>query len=145
MKFGAVQHIAISVSNMEEALKFYCGLLGFETMTDMELKGDPAIETAFGVKNIMMRYVLLNNEGATLNLLEFTSPRGKNIAEKFRPYDHGIHHLAFVVDDVEATYKELSTKGACFISPPQNFGMAKGNFIQGPDGVMIELVQFLTE
>ncbi|UCD58990.1 MAG: VOC family protein [Candidatus Hydrogenedentota bacterium] len=144
MKLGEVQHIAISVSNMEEALKFYRDLLGFDVMMDMDLEGDNAIEAILGVKDIKMRYVLLDSEGTKLNLLEFRNPKGENMARKLRPYDQGIHHFAFVVDDIGAAYKELSAKGVEFISPPQNSGIVKANAMRGPDGVIIELMQFLT-
>lgn len=145
MKIGQVQHIAISVSDMEEALRFYSGLLGLEVMMDMELENDPAIEAILGVKNIRMRYVLFSGMGARLNLLEFKRPKGENVARKLRPCDHGIHHLAFVVDDVEAAYKELSAKGVEFISPPQQTGLAKANAMRGPDGVVIELFELPME
>ena len=144
MKLGEVQHIAISVSDMEEALEFYCGLLGLDVMMDMEMEGDPAIEAILGVNDLKMRYVLLGGEGAKLNLLEFRNPRGENVAAELRPYDQGIHHLAFVVEDIEAVYKELSDKGVEFISPPQDSGIVKANAMRGPDGVVIELMQFLT-
>ena len=120
MKLGQVQHIAISVSNMDEALKFYRDILGLEVMMDMEMEGSPALEAILGVEGLKMRYVLFSGKGAQLNLLEFRNPRGENVAAKMRPFDHGIHHIAFAVDDVEAAYKELSAKGVEFISPPQD-------------------------
>ena len=141
MKLGEVQHIAISVNDMEEALKFYSGLLGLEVMMDMEMEGDPAIEAILGVKNLRMRYVLFTGKGAQLNLLEFKNPKGENVAKKLRPYDHAIHHIAFSVDNVEAAYKELSEKGIEFISPPQDTGLAKACAMRAPDGVVIELFE----
>ncbi len=141
MKIGEVQHIAISVSDMEKALDFYCGLLGLEVMMDMELENDPTIQAMFGLKEIKMRYVLFLGKGARLNLLEFKNPRGENVAKKLRPYDHAIHHLAFLVDDVEAAYQELSAKGVEFICPPQDTGLAKAITMYGPDGVVVELFQ----
>lgn len=141
MKLGEVHHIAISVSDMDKALEFYCGILGLDVMMDMELENDPAIEAMFGVKNIKMRYVLFTGKGARLNLLQFKNPKGENMARKLRPYDHAIHHIAFVVDDAEAAYKELSAKGVEFICPPQDTGLAKANALRGPDGVVIELFQ----
>jgi catechol 2,3-dioxygenase-like lactoylglutathione lyase family enzyme len=141
MRLGEVQHIAISVSNMEEALQFYSGIMGLEVMMDMEMEGDPALEAILGVKDLKMRYVIFNNKGGKLNLLEFKNPKGENVAEKLRPYDQAIHHIAFSVDDVEAAYKELSAKGIEFISPPQNTGLAKATAMRGPDGVIIELFE----
>lgn len=88
-----------------------------------------------------MRYVLFAGQGARLNLLEFKNPKGENVAGTLRPYDQGIHHIAFIVDDVEAAYKELRSKGVEFISPPQETGLAKANAMRGPDGVVIELFE----
>ncbi len=141
MKLGPVQHIAVSVSDMEKALEFFCGALGLEVMMDMEMEGVPAIEAILGVKDIKMRYVLFTGQGAQLNLLEFKNPKGENIAAKMRPFDHGIHHIAFAVDDVEAAYEELKAKGVEFISPPQDTGVAKAIAMRGPDGVVIELFE----
>jgi catechol 2,3-dioxygenase-like lactoylglutathione lyase family enzyme len=126
---------------MEKALEFYRDLLGLEVMMDMELNGAPAIEAIFGIENIKMRYVLFDGIGAKLNLLEFKSPRGEGLAEKMRPYDHGIHHIALSVDDIDAAYQELGAKGVEFISPPQDTGIARANAIRGPDGVVVELFE----
>ncbi len=141
MKLGAVQHIAISVSNMEEALNFYSGMLGLDVMMDMDMEGDPAIEKILGVKGLKMRYVLFSGPGAQVNLLEFKNPRGETVADKLHPYDHAIHHIAFSVDDVETAYRELGEKGIEFISPPQDTGLAKACALRGPDGVIIELFE----
>ena len=83
-------------------------------------------------------------EGAKLNLLEFRSPKGENVARKLRPYDQAIHHFAFIVEDIEAAYKELSARGVKFICPPQDTGIVRANAMLGPDGVVIELMQFVT-
>ena len=139
MKVGEVQHIAVSVSDMEKALEFYRDLLGLEVMMDMELDGAPAIEALLDVKGLKMRYVLFGGEGAQLNLLEFRNPKGENMAKKMRAYDLGIHHIAFRVDDVEDAYNELSAKGVDFICPPQDTGLSKAVSMRGPDGVVIEL------
>jgi catechol 2,3-dioxygenase-like lactoylglutathione lyase family enzyme len=145
MKVGAVQHIGVSVSNMEEALGFYRDLLGLEVMMDMEMTGDAAIEALLGVRDIKMRYVLFSGKGALLNLLEVKQPRGENVARKLRPQDHAIHHIAFSVDDVDAAYEELKASGVEFLSPPQDTGLARAVSMRGPDGVIVELFQIRME
>lgn len=139
MKVGEVQHIAISVSDMEVALEFYRDLLGLEVMMDMQLDGAPAIEALLGVKDVRMRYVLFGGKGGQINLLEISNPKGENFAAKMRACDHGIHHVAFSVDDVDAAYEELGAKGVEFIGPPQDTGLARAVSMRGPDGVVIEL------
>jgi catechol 2,3-dioxygenase-like lactoylglutathione lyase family enzyme len=142
VQLNEVQHIAISVSDIEKSLAFYRDLLGLEVMMDFEVENNPGIETVLGVKGLKMRYVLFNNKGASINLLGITNPKGENVARKLRPYDHGVHHFAFAVDDAEGIYQELRAKGVEFISPPQDLGAAKACAFRGPDGEVIELMQF---
>ncbi|RJP15625.1 MAG: VOC family protein [Candidatus Abyssobacteria bacterium SURF_5] len=143
MHLKEVQHIAISVSDMEKSLAFYRDLLGLEVMMDFEVADNRGIETVLGVKGLKMRYVLFNNKGASINLLEIRNPKGENVARKLRPYDQCIHHFAFAVDDAEAVYQELKSNGIEFVSPPQDLGMAKACAFYGPDGEVIELMEFL--
>jgi lactoylglutathione lyase len=47
-------------------------------------------------------------------------------------------HLAFEVDDIYATCKDLADKGVTINRPPRDGRMA---FIKSPDGISIELLQ----
>jgi len=57
----------------------------------------------------------------------------------------GWHHLAWEVDDVDATYAELSARGIPFSVPPEDFPPEAPSmriaFFQDPDGNLLELVQ----
>jgi catechol 2,3-dioxygenase-like lactoylglutathione lyase family enzyme len=66
------------------------------------------------------------------------------VARAQRACDQAIHHIAFIVDDVDAIYRELSAKGVEFTSPPQDLGLPRACAIRGPDGEIIELMQYRT-
>jgi catechol 2,3-dioxygenase-like lactoylglutathione lyase family enzyme len=144
MKLGDIQHIAIGVSDMEKSLAFYRDLLGLEVVADFEVEGNPGIEAVFGVTNLSMRYVLFASQGTSINLLEFRNPKGKNVARAQRACDQAIHHIAFIVDDVDAIHRELSVKGVEFTCPPQDLGLPRACAMRGPDGEIIELMQYRT-
>jgi catechol 2,3-dioxygenase-like lactoylglutathione lyase family enzyme len=51
----------------------------------------------------------------------------------------GLMHLAWEVDDVDATYAELSAKGVPFHILPRNAGDIRLAFFRDPDGNDLEL------
>ena len=51
----------------------------------------------------------------------------------------GFVHLAFEVDDVDATYRDFSAKGIRFTVEPKNVGDIRLAFFQDPDGNTLEL------
>lgn len=52
-----------------------------------------------------------------------------------------IDHLGWLLDDFEGTVATLKEKGAAFLVGPQKSGDHMMAFIEGPDGVKIELVE----
>jgi lactoylglutathione lyase len=55
----------------------------------------------------------------------------------------GIWQLAFEVDDIEQAFQEMKAQGATFKKEPfQQTSAAKVAFVEAPDGVEIELLQF---
>jgi len=54
----------------------------------------------------------------------------------------GLDHIGLRVDDVDATVEELRSRGAQVFTEPKTIGSAaRIAFIQGPDGVRIEILQ----
>jgi len=94
-----IDHIGIAVASIEEARKYYEGVLGLK-LDHIEEVPSQKVKTAF-----------YDIGGVWLELLEPTSPDspiGKFIAEK--PAG-GMHHLAFLSDEVGAELKAAGEKG----------------------------------
>ncbi len=53
----------------------------------------------------------------------------------------GYHHIGINVDDIDATYKDLSDKGYLFSVPPKDLPEYRIAFMDGPENVTIELLQ----
>jgi glyoxylase I family protein len=54
---------------------------------------------------------------------------------------HGYHHIGLEVKDLDASYSELKGQGYAFTTPPTATPHGKMAFFQGPDSIIIELVQ----
>lgn len=146
-KISEIDHVAITVKDMENSLAFFRDVLGMEVLVDFEAE----LETLLGVPGARIRSVVLKKgkrAKGMVELITFYSPKGDPIVPSRRKiYEEcGPWLLSFEVDDVNGLYQELSGKGIKFISPPQpidvpKLGLYQAAIIEGPDGVMVELLQ----
>jgi catechol 2,3-dioxygenase-like lactoylglutathione lyase family enzyme len=54
---------------------------------------------------------------------------------------YGYHHIGMKVEDLDTCYSELKGQGFTFTTPPTATPNGKMAFFQGPDNIIIELVQ----
>jgi len=121
-----IQHSSYTVSNLDEALHFFCDLLGLQASTILEPRGE-RLDKLYKLQEVSQRLAVVRTPG-----------------------DDVIHlaHLAFEVDDIQKTYDKLTAEGVEFNHPPfwggQKIEDIKGwgvCFLKGPDGIPIELMQ----
>lgn len=102
MKIDRIEHIGIAVANLDTAIRYFEDVLNLKCYAIEEV-ADQKVRTAFF------------QVGETkVELLESTDPEGpvgKFIANK----GEGIHHIAFAVDNVAASLKEVQDKGVRLI------------------------------
>lgn len=122
-------HTMVRVSDIEQALDFYCNKLGL-------------VETR-RVENEKGRFTLIflaapdDLEHAKVNqapLLELTYNWDSETYSGGRNFGH----LAFQVDDIYELCDRLMKNGVTINRPPRDGHMA---FIRSPDGISIELLQ----
>lgn len=125
MKLSSIHHIAIIVSDIEKARGFYVQKLGFEVIREnyRAERGDWKLD-------------LRVDEHTELEIFaEKNSPQRVN-----RPEACGLRHLAFRVESVEETVKELKSLGIeCEPVRFDTYTKDKMTFFQDPDGLPIEI------
>jgi len=91
-----------------------------------------------------VKIAILRAGGVSLELLEPSSD-DSSVAKFLRQKGEGLHHIAFAVDDIEASMKELTAKGFRFLHDKPTDGKfgSKINFIHPGDSgrVLVELTQ----
>lgn len=124
MKLGKLHHIAIIGSNLEKSKHFYIDLLGFTCIREIyrEKIGDYKID------------LQLNNYELELFIKPDCPPRPNY------PEAYGLRHIAFYVEDIENTVRELENKGI-EVEPIRldEITNKKMTFFKDPDGLPIEL------
>jgi methylmalonyl-CoA/ethylmalonyl-CoA epimerase len=102
MNISHIEHIGIAVKNIEEAIKYYEGVLGLKCYA-LEEVADQKVKTAFFMV------------GQTkIELLESTTPDGP-IGKFIEKKGEGIHHLAFVVTGLQQSLDEIKSKNIILI------------------------------
>lgn len=140
-----LDHVAVTVSDMERSLAFYCDLLGLKEVERHRLEGETISKMA-GKPDVIMEIVRLEapeTPGVMLDLQQYVEPEGKVSDAQLGDIAHS--HFCFGVPDVWAAYQDLKAKGVIFISEPVSFDLEWGVvyvvFFKDPDGFILELMQ----
>ncbi len=109
MNISHIEHIGIAVESLDEAIPYYENMLGLKCYAVEEV-ADQKVKTAF-----------FQVGDTKIELLESTDPEGPigKFIEKKGP---GVHHLAFAVDDVNESLKEVEEKGLRLIDKQSRKG-----------------------
>lgn len=128
----AVDHIAIAVQNLDEALAFYKTALGL-TEIGIEVVAEQGVRVA--------KLDIGNTHIELLEPLGPETPVGKFLANK----GPGLHHICVKVDDINSELAKLKSQGMRLIdeTPKIGAGGAKIAFVhpKSTGGVLLELSQ----
>ena len=112
-----IKYTTLIVNDMDESIKFYTEVMGFEIDSQYDLGQAGTI-------------TLLKSEGETMVELI------KN------PVDEpGLFSMGMDVEDINATVKELKSKGAKITMEPMPITVGTLAFLEDPNGVRIALIQ----
>jgi methylmalonyl-CoA/ethylmalonyl-CoA epimerase len=127
-----IYHLGYAVEDIGAATRFYKEHFGARVGDPEEVEEQGIVATMFEVGESMIELVQPTRPD---------SPVGKFLARR----GEGFHHVAFQVDDLEATLEELKEKGVELIDekPRIGAGGARMAFLHPRDahGVLTELVE----
>lgn len=150
-----IDHIGLTVPNIEEATQFFVEAFAAEVLYDTYTKNEPlrtshATTKRLGISENMaeraIRMIGLPN-GPQIELFEFTGAEQKEAAT---PADFGWQHVAFYVDDIEQAVADLERAGGTRNADPIALsGIEKGDgnvfcYCKAPWGSTIELISYPT-
>ena len=144
----------IGVASLEKSLAFYAETLGLEVTDERVWEGD-AFEAYWHLPaGSSARSAFLASGPdpvGRIQLLEFDAADRKQIRQPGIKRAIGLFNLNIYTTDVKRDYEQLSAQGFEFWSEPNhiNFGPAVGEAMEfafeGPDGVVINLVELLSK
>ena len=135
-----IEHVALSVANLDRSLAFYRDIIGFEVVRILECGPEMRLGDVNGMPDSTARIAHLCLGDSMLELFEYQNPRGKGIPSDQKQADHGFIHLGFTSTDAQADYERLKERGVKFLSKPIEFRPGVWIFyFYGPDGEVCEL------
>ncbi|MBW8637110.1 VOC family protein [Hoeflea sp. WL0058] len=122
-------HTMVRVSNVEQALDFYCDKLGLVEIRRMESEAG--------------RYTLIFLAApGDVEHIETTQAPLLELTYNWDPEEYSggrnFGHLAYQVDDIHDYCQSLMDKGVTINRPPRDGRMA---FVRSPDGISVEILQ----
>ena len=132
--FKRVDHIAIIVRNIEQALFFYQDTLG---IIPGEIKEVPT-------EQVRIAFLPVGGpDGSEIELIEPTST-DSSLTKFLEKRGEGLHHICLEVDDIDTALVELQEKGTPVLDKqPRIAAEGRAIFIhpKAANGVLLELVE----
>ena len=132
MKILGIEHIAVAVEDLDEPARVFQGLLEIADRSTEEIPDQKVITDIFDTGSGKVEFLQPTSEDSPIT--KFLQKRGP-----------GLHHLAFVVDDLEAWLVYLKEQGVDLIDEEPRIG-AEGYRIaflhpRSTAGILVELCQ----
>ena len=129
-----IDHIAIIVRDIEQALVFYRDTLG---ITPGEIKEVPG-------EQVRIAFLPLGGPGGSeIELIEPTTP-DSSLTKFLEKRGEGLHHVCLEVENIDAALAEMQEKGAPVLDKQPRIA-AEGRAIflhpRGTHGVLLELLE----
>lgn len=144
-----LNHININCRDLDVQLRFYKDVLGCETVVSGGTEESGAIFETMGFpgKRGARTEVLSvggRTRGAVIELIQWAEVGEDRTAT---PRDLGIARIGFVVDDVDATYREFKEKGVNVLGVPHEGGVGPARvralFFLDPEDNLLEVLQHI--
>ena len=114
--FTQMDHVGMSVKDMEKAIAFYRDIIGMEVSLDQEF--DSPLADIIGSPGAKARVVHMRLGDSVVELFDYKQPKGREPRFIANQSDFGLTHIGFMVKDFHKTYHQLQEKGVEFLGQP---------------------------
>jgi catechol 2,3-dioxygenase-like lactoylglutathione lyase family enzyme len=138
-------HLTVVVRELDKAKAFFA-LLGFVEQQSVVISGGQ-FSRYMGIPGIEAEHVTLALAGTTprveVQLLRYRHPEPIVDADLTRLDKLGFNHVCFAVENIAAEVRRLSAAGIELRNEIMEFHDRKLVFLCGPEGITVELAQWL--
>jgi len=143
MAVQRMDHVGVIVDDLAAAIAFFAEV-GLELDGEMSAEGR-SVDRIVGLEDVRTDFAFMrtpDRKGA-LELIKFKSPAYDGDNDPSAPsHAPGIRHIAFAVDDIEATLARLQALGAERVGELVQYEQSyKLCYVRGPAGIIVELAE----
>jgi catechol 2,3-dioxygenase-like lactoylglutathione lyase family enzyme len=142
---NGVRHTGIVVKDIEGAINFWVGLLGFNIVSS-EIETGNFIDRLLGLEDVKVQtFKLVARDQTMIELLHFETHPSEELWNG-TPYSNGLTHVALNTSQLTTLVAKLSAQG---FHPVNDIEVAPNGkvrvcYLSGFEGVLLELVEPLT-
>ena len=145
-----IDHINIVVADLERAADFYETVFGFNRGFSAHLEGE-WIETVTGLTGARADCLFLDapGGGTRIELIRYEAPDDEFSPFNSTPNQPGLRHIAFEVEDIDATLTRVRALGIVPFSEPvevpfrvANLGAKRLAYFHDFDGTIVEVASY---
>jgi methylmalonyl-CoA epimerase len=128
-----IDHVAIIVRNIDQALAFYRDILG---ILPGEIRDVPT-------EQVRIAFLPLGGPGGSeIELIEPTVP-DSSLAKFLEKRGEGLHHICLEVDNIEVALQEMQERVPVLDQQPRVAAEGRAIFVhpKGTNGVLLELLE----
>lgn len=138
-----VHHVGLTVRDIAASVAWYQQVFGLTAGPVNHGEGE-ALSTALQVPGAVLSFSMIQVGSTRIEFLQYHEPPGKGFDRTNG--DIGSAHVCFEVNDIDAAYQELQSRGAVFSSTPNQLteGALTGSrwaYLRDPDGIQLEIWQ----
>lgn len=136
-----IRHTGLVVRDLERAIQFY-EALGLKVWRREEERG-PFIDAVVGIASVRLEWAKLHvPDGSLVELLQYHSHPDTQLLADAPSNRLGCSHIAFTVNDIDGTCKEIARLGGSVVNPPALApgGLVRVAYCHDPDGILMEVV-----
>jgi len=137
-----MDHVGVVVEDLAAAIAFFVDL-GLELGGGGTVEGRP-VDRIVGLDGVRSEFAFVQTPDGQgrLELIRFLSPPVEDGDERAPANTPGLRHLAFAVDDINATVARLQARGAELVGEVVRYGDSYWLcYVRGPEGIIVELAE----
>lgn len=139
-----MDHVGVIVDDLDAALAFFAEL-GLEEAGRGQVDGE-WVDRIVGLEGVENEFAFVKTPDGhgRLELIRFHRPPAEGGGEPLPANTIGLRHVAFVVDDVDASVAALQGHGGELVGAVENYrDIFRLCYVRGPAGIIVELAQAL--
>jgi catechol 2,3-dioxygenase-like lactoylglutathione lyase family enzyme len=142
MTIQRMDHVGIIVDDLAEAVAFFVEL-GLELQGEAQVEGD-WVDRVVALEGVRAQIAMLQTPDGhgRLELSKFHTPSAEGGYQRAPANASGIRHVAFAVDDIDATLTRLLARGAELVGELERYRDSyRLCYVRGPEGILVELAE----
>lgn len=137
-----MDHVGIIVDDLAAAVAFFVGL-GLEVQGEGAVEGQ-WVDSVVGLEGVRADFAVVQTPDGhgRLELTKYHAPAGGEGDRNAPANTPGIRHVAFAVDDIDATVTGLQARGTELVGELERYkDDYRLCYVRGPEGIIVELAE----